>query len=213
MASKSREGNAPVAYFTDGTACIDVAFFRRLDLKCLSPEYLQLQCAVRGKKPGHPLLYGLLCGAVVTKIAYDTALGCIRSTSMFDEFLGDVRTAKLLETIYSWDDYGYSQTKRMLTVEHAFGFWYRAVCKLDIYSHLNDYNPYGRKDLCAKKRRKLALYDAICEKAGTCAFDELVKRFAWRFDDKPSWSCAGYEGELLKWLRQKTKAVSENAGV
>ena len=209
MSKQDRVDNTPVVYFTDGTACIDTAFFKGLDLNCLSPEYLELQCAIRGKKVGHPLFYGLLCGGIVSKAAYDTALECIRSTSMFDKFLGDMRTAKLLETLYSYSDYTYSQSKRMQTVRHAVGFWTEAVRKTGYSSGIRDWSPTGRKEFYARKARKLALYDAIWDKAGD-TFLTFIYAFAWRFDDKPSWSFNGFEGDLLEWRKRKLKERKES---
>ena len=116
---------------------------------------------------------------------------------------------KLLETLYSYSDYTYSQSKRMQTVRHAVGFWTEAMRKPGCSSSIRDWSPTGRKEFYARKARKLTLYDAIWDKAGD-AFLVFMHSFAWRFDDKPSWSFNGFEGDLLEWRKRKLKERKES---
>jgi hypothetical protein len=164
MSKQDRVDNTPVVYFTDGTACINTAFFKGLDLRCLSPEYLELQCAIRGKKVGHPLFYGLLCGAIVSKDAYDTVLECIKRTSMFDEFLDDSRLVKFVQEVWIGLDpavnsiFWFSETGKLMDRWHTIG---------------RDYGwKWGHREDKKNTELKCRLYDAIFEKC-----PEVLKRY------------------------------------
>lgn len=94
-----------------------IEIFKQADLACIdSPEYLQLQCEVRGVDR-EDLFWTMLAGVQYDCI-YGAMLHLIKDTGFFDEFLGDSRLVDYMSLTWMTDG------------PAPVSFWKHDVCKL-----------------------------------------------------------------------------------